>query len=196
LPPHNPTSAVEFNPEKRSQNAMKLVDFPKWRKAWDKIEPPTRKAFQMIALLSGARPGELSKLKWGDVLPRERCFIIRGAKAENDIRVPMSAAIAREFKRARSAMVDGNPYVFSARAGGHLVKFDVDGLPAHGISLRRTWRTIAADCGVDELIAHFMLGHIPTGISRGYVAKLILSSGSAMRAAQRTVSLRMLKLMN
>jgi integrase len=196
LPPHNPTSAVEFNPEKRSQNAMKLVDFPKWRKAWDKIEPPTRKAFQMIALLSGARPGELSKLKWGDVLPRERCFIIRGAKAENDIRVPMSAAIAREFKRARSAMVDGNPYVFSARAGGHLVKFDVDGLPAHGMSLRRTWRTIAADCGVDELIAHFMLGHIPTGISRGYVAKLILSSGSAMRAAQRTVSLRMLKLMN
>jgi integrase len=196
LPPHNPTSAVEFNPEKRSQNAMKLVDFPKWRKAWDKIESPTRKAFQMIALLSGARPGELSKLKWADVLPRERCFIIRGAKAENDIRVPMSAAIAREFKRGRGGTADGNPHVFSARAGGHLVKFDVDGLPAHGMSLRRTWRTIAADCGVDELIAHFMLGHIPTGISRGYVAKLILSSGSAMRAAQRTVSLRMLKLMN
>jgi integrase len=150
----------------------------------------------MTALLSGARPGELSKLKWANVLPRERCFIIRGAKAENDIRVPMSAAIAREFKRARGAIADGNPHVFSARAGGHLVKFDVDGLPVHGMALRRTWRTIAADCGVDELMAHFMLGHIPTGISRGYVAKLILSSGSAMRAAQRTVSLRMLKLMN
>ena len=108
----------------------------------------------------------------------------------------MSATIARELKRARGAIVEGNPYVFSARAGGHLVKFDVDSLPAHGMALRRTWRTIAADSGVDELIAHFMLGHIPTGISSGYVAKLILSSGSAMRAAQRTVSFRMLKLMN
>ena len=57
----------------------------------------------MIALLCGARPGELSKLKWADVLPRERCFIIRGAKAKNDIRVPMSAAIAREFENVGAA---------------------------------------------------------------------------------------------
>ena len=121
--------------------------------------------------------------------------MIRGAKADNDVRVPMSAAIAREFKRTRDAAVKGNDYVFPARAGGHIVKFDVDGLPAHGIALRRTWRTVAAECGIDELLAHFMLGHIPAGISRGYVAKLILSSGSAMRAAQRTVSRRIVSLL-
>jgi integrase len=190
LPPHSPTSAVEFNAERRSQNAMKFTDFPKWWKAWDDIESPSRKAFQMINLLAGNRPGELSRIKWRDVLPRERCFVIRGAKADNDVRVPMSAAIGREFKRARDASVKGNDYVFPARAGGHIVKFDVDGLPAHGMALRRTWRTVAAECGVDELLAHFMLGHIPAGISRGYVAKLILSSGSAMRAAQRIVSRR------
>jgi len=83
----------------------------------------------------------------------------------------------------------------SARAGGHLVKVDADALPAYGMALRRTWRTIAADCGVDELIAHFCLGHVPAGISRGYVQKMILASGSAMRTAQRTVSRRMLALM-
>jgi integrase len=93
--PHNPTSAVEFNAEKRSQNALSLADFPKWGRAWDKIESPTRKAFQMIAQLSGARPGELSQLKWADVLPRERCFVIRGARADNDVHVPISAAMAR-----------------------------------------------------------------------------------------------------
>ena len=198
LPPHNPTSAVEFNTEKRSQNALALADFPKWRRAWEKIESPTRKGFQMIALLSGARPGELSKLKWADVLPRERCLVIRGAKADNDVRVPMSAAIAREFRRVRDAARTGkieSAYVFSARANGHVTKFDVDGLPAHGMALRRTWRTVAADCGVDELLAHFMLGHIPAGISRGYVAKLVLSSGLAMRRAQRTVSRRISSLM-
>ena len=125
--------------------------------------------------------------------------MIRGAKAENDIRVPMSAAVARELKRARDAARAEkieSEYVFPGRtSGSHLTSFDDDDLPKHGMALRRTWRTIAADCGVDELIAHFMLGHIPAGISRGYVAKLILSSGSAMRVAQRTVSKRMLELL-
>jgi integrase len=198
LPPALPTSAVEFNPEQRSQNALAPADFPKWRKAWAKIEAPTRRAFQMINLLAGCRPGELARLRWPDVEPRKRCFVIRGAKADNDVYVPMSAAIAREFKRARDAARADKietEWVFPARAGGHLVKVDADRLPACGMALRRTWRTVAADCGVDELIAHFCLGHVPAGISRGYVAKMILSSGSAMRTAQRTVSRRMLALM-
>jgi len=36
------------------------------------------------------------------------------------------------------------------------------------MALRRTWRTIAAAAGIDELIAHFCLGYVPAGISRGY----------------------------
>jgi hypothetical protein len=45
--------------------------------------------------------------------------------------------------------------------------------------LRRTYRTIAADCKTDELIAHFLMGHTPSGVSKGYIAKEMLSSGSA-----------------
>lgn len=194
LPPGLPTSAIEYNAEERSQAALAPASFPKWRKAWDKIESPTRKAYQMIGLLSGMRPGELARLKWADVLPHERVFVIRDAKGKNDIRVPMSRAIAAELKRARGAG-QGSEWVFPARAGGHIVKFDADGLPAWGMMYRRTWRTIAADLGIDELIAHFCLGHVPAGISRGYVAKLILSGGNAMRRAQRDVSRRMLALM-
>jgi integrase len=198
LPLHLPTSAVEFNEETRSQNALKFSDFPKWQRAWDKIESPTRKAFQKINLLCGNRPGELSKLKWRDVLPRERNFVIRGSKTDSDIRVPMSAAIAREFKRARDAAKADkieSDYVFPARADGHIVKFDCDSLPAHGMALRRTWRTVAADAGIDELIAHFCLGHVPAGISRGYVSKMMLASGQGMRAAQRAVSKRIVGLL-
>ena len=83
LPPHNPCSAVEFNAESRSQKALPFADFPKWKRAWEQIESPTRRAFQMINLLTGARPGELSRLKWSDVMPKERCFVIRGAKAQS-----------------------------------------------------------------------------------------------------------------
>jgi hypothetical protein len=80
-------------------------------------------------------------------------------------------------------------------SGSHITSFDDDALPAHGMLYRRTWRTLAADCGVDELVAHFCLGHFPPGISRGYVVKMTLASGQRMRAAQRTVSRRMLSLL-
>jgi integrase len=193
LPAALPTSAVEYNEETRSQDALAFGDFVKWRKAWEAIESPTRKAFQKINLLCGARPGELARLKWVDVLPRERRFMIRNAKARADIAVLLSVPIARELRRARdAARADGveSEYVFAARAGGHIVKTDCDGLPAHGMMFRRTWRTIAADIGVDELIAHFLLGHRPLGISPGYVAKRLLESGGAMRKGQRDVSRR------
>jgi integrase len=156
----------------------------------------------MVNLLTGCRPGELARLKWSDLFPvhpetgerMKRSFAIRDAKAKNTIYVPLSAAIARELKRARDAS-DGSEWVFPGRTeGSHITSFDDDGLPAHGMMYRRTWRTVAADVGVDELIAHFCLGHIPAGISRGYVVKMTLASGGAMRAAQRTVSRRMLAL--
>jgi integrase len=203
LPPHNPCSAVEYNQEPRSQRALAPANFPKWRKAWDKIESPTRKALQMVNLLTGCRPGELARLKWSDLFPAHpetgnrmmRSFAIRDAKAKNTIYVPMSAAIARELKRARDQS-GGSEWVFPGRTkGSHITSFDDDGLPAHGMMYRRTWRTVAAECKVDELIAHFCLGHIPAGISRGYVVKMTLASGGTMRAAQRTVSRRMLALL-
>jgi hypothetical protein len=44
--------------------------------------------------------------------------------------------------------------------------------------------------GFDELV-----GHKPVGILRGYIAKMILSSGAAMSAAQRKVSKRIVGLL-
>jgi hypothetical protein len=63
------------------------------------------------------------------------------------------------------------------------------------IGAQRTYREIvkqspSRDCEIDELVAHFLLGHKPLGISRGYVAKMILESGKAMRAAQVKVPAR------
>jgi hypothetical protein len=53
----------------------------------------------------------------------------------------------------------------------------------------------AADCGVDELLAHFMLGHVPQNISQAYITRLVLSAGPALRQAQRKVSKRILHLL-
>jgi hypothetical protein len=64
-----------------------------------------------------------------------------------------------------------------------------------GMMLRRTYRTVAADCGVDEMLAHFLMGHAPSRISQRYVARMILSSGPAIRAAQKTISRRIVALL-
>ena len=62
-------------------------------------------------------------------------------------------------------------------------------------ALRHTWRTIATDCGVDDTLAHLMLGHAPRGVSQGYLSRMVLSSWPAMRAAQRRVSRRIVSLL-
>jgi hypothetical protein len=97
-------------------------------------------------------------------------------------------AIVRALKMAKGA--DG-VLVFPdcAQRGRH------DDLPARGVELRRTYRTVAADCGVDEMLAHFLMGHAPAGISQRYVARMILSSGPAMRDAQRKISKRIVSLL-
>ena len=63
----------------------------------------------------------------------------------------------------------------------------------------KTWqhvyRTIAKEAGVDDLLASFLLGHSPTGISQRYLSMLVLRSGPAMRSAQRAVSKRIVALL-
>jgi integrase len=194
LPPALPTSAVEFNKERPSQKGLALADFPKWRKAWDKLDSPMHQAYHLCAILTGPRPGELARLKWPDVLPRERCFVFRGAKAENDIRVPLTPAITRALRMARDAQRADKietEFVFPGCAQvGHR-----DPLPARGNMLRHTFRTIATDCGVDEMLAHFLMGHSPEGISQKYIVKMILASGPALREAQRKISRRIVGLL-
>jgi integrase len=193
LPPVNLTSGVTYNTETRSQSALALRDFPKWMVAWRKIESPTRQAFHMLNLLCGCRPGELVRLRWSDVLPRERVFVIRSPKVGDDIRVPMSRPIAAALKLAHGKPRPADGWVFPGRGGAHLTRMRADGLPAWGMQLRRTFRTLAADLETDEILVHVMMGHKMAGVSAGYIQKAMLSSGAGMRKAQRRISCEALR---
>jgi integrase len=184
LPPGLPTSAVEFNPEAGQGTALAFKDFPKWREAWERIESPIRRSFHLTNLLAGCRPGELARLRREDIRPSERVFILRRGKAGADIRVILSVPIVRALRLALDAG-DGELVFPECSQAAHR-----DELPARGMQLRRTYRTVAADVGVDEMLSHFLLSHAPAGISQRYVARMILQSGQAMREAQRSVSRR------
>lgn len=209
LPPDLPTSGVQFNSETPSQRALAAKDFPQWTAAWREIASPTRRAYHLFCLLTGCRPGEAARIKWSDVRPRSRSIVISGSKSGADIAVPMSVEIARTLRMARNAekiepqgrppmrLIEGQgtdakgAFIFSGCAqAGHR-----DGLPMRGNALRHTYRTIAADLGIDEMVAHFLMGHAPAGISQRYVARMILTSGPAMRDAQRKISARIFELL-
>ena len=189
LPPQSPTSDVVFNKETRSQVALDFADFPTWYQEVIRL-PPIRRAFQLVNLYTGARPGELARLKWSDIDCKARTITIRAAKAGADIVVPMSSPIALALKIARNE----SQWVFPAAFGdSHIKKFD--GPPIWGMGLRRTFRSVAADLGVDEVHIHLLLGHALVGVSRGYVARLLVLSGPGLRASQRRISVRISSLL-
>jgi hypothetical protein len=61
--------------------------------------------------------------------------------------------------------------------------------------LRRTSRTVAADCNVDEMLSYFLLSHAPALYQPTLRRALILQSGQAMRESQRKISKRIVGLL-
>jgi integrase len=198
LPAVVPTSAVDFNPEKASQKAIDFKAFPAWLEAWRKIDSGIRQAYHLTGLLTGARPGELARLKWGAYSDNEQQLTISNPKATYDIVLPVTPEIAAALRMARD----------DAQALGYDTSHDApmfpgcsqkghrDALPMRGNALRHTYRTLAADMKIDSLIAHFLLGHTPEGISQKYIAVLILQSGKAMLKEQNRMSRRFLELLS
>ena len=112
------------------------------------------------APFTGARPGEALRC-WRDVKPAQRIVEIPVAKASNAIRMIMSAPIARILKRARDIGNGDLPEVltpddFVFPHCGQIAARDA--LRAIGHALPHTYRTLAADCGIDDILSHVLFG--------------------------------------
>ncbi len=100
----------------------------------------------------------------------------------------MSAPIARILKRARDIGNGDSPEVltpddFVFPHCGQIAARDA--LRATGHALPHTYRTLAADCGIDDILSHVLLGHTPRNVSEQYITRLVLTAGPTIRAAQR-----------
>lgn len=185
LPPQSPCSAVRYNGYTPSTAGLTFDQFPAWRLAVEKL-PPIRQAYYRFCLLTGGRPGEVARIKWADVDARKRTITIRRSKKGHDIVVPLSSAIARELQRARGT---DDVRVFPA------AEWFKDAIPARGRALRRTYRTVAADLGVDAILSRLLMGHAVSGISQSYINTLVLTGGPGLRGAQRVISRRIVELL-
>jgi integrase len=187
----NPASAVEYNSEKPRETG--IADFPAWAAAWGRIPDATRRAFHILNLLLGARPGELQRLCWRDIDCKARTITIRASKTGGDIVAPMSWPIAKALRMARGAGAKIR-VVFAGPTGKPMTR-GRDGLPVAGNSLRHAFRSIAAQLGVDDVSIRLLMGHSLVGISSGYISKMMMHAGPSLRSAQRRISRRIVSLL-
>jgi integrase len=195
-----PSAAVTMRREKwqkqtgKDKPGLAFRDFPAWHEAW-KVLPPMRRAYHLTNLLTGARPGELARTPWTNLDCRARTLTIGNSKTGNDIPIPLSAAICRALKLAR----DSKPQRQHKRDEGLIfpgcAQAAREDLPARGHALRRTFKTVALDCGVSDELSAFLLGHIPEGMSAKYALRRMLLDGPTLRKKQRDISRRIVSLL-
>ena len=143
---HNPARAKidrqeNWAEDRDSLPVLAFDQFPAWTDAWRKL-PPLNRAYQLTAILTGARPGELSRTKWTNLNREHRTLTINDSKAGYDIVIPVSEAIFRALDMAREFAPDGDVIFPGSAHWGHR-----DPLPARGHALRRAFKTVANNLG-------------------------------------------------
>ncbi|MDO8878398.1 MAG: tyrosine-type recombinase/integrase [Pseudolabrys sp.] len=204
LPAMHPATGVQWNKQERANRAIPFAEFPAWAAQVDAIEEKDalRAAYHRLCVLTGMRPGELARLRWDGVDCAKRKVVIGKTKTGIDIEIPMSLPIVRQLKLARAAgriafEARSNEWVFPGPGkDGHLIETHERHrkLTHSGNAGRHTYRTVAAQIGVNELDIRLLLGHSLVGVSQGYITRALLV-GSSLRAAQRKISARMMQLM-
>jgi integrase len=190
-----PTAAITMRKEQwqrqsdKDKPGLAFRDFPAWLKAWREL-PPIRRAYHLVGLLTGARPGELARTPWAHLDMRSRTLTIGNSKTGGDLPIPLSSTICRALKIARDH-ADKSGLIFpECSQAGHR-----DPLPTRGHALRRTYKTVALDCGISDEMSAFLLGHVVPGMSMKYALRQMMLQGRTLRRHQRTISARILELL-
>jgi integrase len=190
-----PTAAITMRRERwqrqsdKDKPGLAFRDFTVWLKAWREL-PPIRRAYHLVGLLTGARPGELARTPWINLDMHSRTLTIGNSKTGGDLPIPLSSAICRALKIARDH-ADKSGLIFpECSQAGHR-----DALPARGHALRRTYKTVALDCGISDEMSAFLLGHVVPGMSMKYALRQMMLQGRTLRRHQRTISCRMVELL-
>lgn len=188
-----PTAAVDFAPQRRrkkGEGGMAPTDFPAWFEAWQKL-PPIRRSYHLTNLLTGARPGELARTKWGD-MDADTLMIGGGnLKTGNYVSVPLTPEIREAIAIAGERGDDDAPIWPGCSQASR------DELSATGMDLRRTYKTVATGlCKVAPDVSEYLMGHAPDGIGPRYLLRWVLSNAEAFKEAQGKISATMMQLLH
>lgn len=126
----------------------------------------TGAAIIAFLLLTGARWSEAAKLTWDRVNMEEGWWHLPDSKNRNPVTLPINKPL-RALLEQREQVQD-NPYVFPARSGGkHIIDArptmvkvaKVAGLHLTPHDLRRTFRAVAGECGIELWKTKLLMNH-------------------------------------
>ncbi len=188
LLPINPVASMiksnKLNPEKPRND--RRVPLDKLGETWNALQQArlvsteaSRSGVDLIIflLLTGARLGEASRLKWANVNLRESppWFRLTDTKNHNDVTIPLSPVL-HELLQLRFLDRDKKvPYVFTApnNPNEHIrdarsvmaVVSKIAGKHLSNHDLRRTFLSIAYECSVEMWKAELLTNHVPTAVT-------------------------------
>jgi integrase len=177
----NVCEAVELFQERGERKVISAAELAAWWRQTGLIANPLRCCYWRGLLLTGLRRQELASLRWEHVLA-DRIKIIC---PKGGVKRAFELFITDELR----LMFPHSPWVFAAASstGYMLNPFDVNlpGSAPHAV--RRTFASLATECGIDPYTLRFLLNH-STGAGNDVTSRYVIPSWEHRAAASRKVA--------
>ena len=175
----NPCKGIERNQEHKRTRYLTGAELARLTNALAKLEDQGAANAVRLALLTGARRGELLAASWCDFDLVTGTWTKPGAttKQATTHRVPLSEAACQLLAEMRAQADEDAEWVFPARGGGHRSHINpawnelrkAAGIPdAHLHDMRHTFASILVSSGLSLPVIGALLGHSTTTTTHRY----------------------------
>jgi integrase len=175
----NPAKGIERNQERKRDRYLSADELRRLGEALAKSADKQGANIIRLLLLTGARRGEVFRMRWADLELEEGAWTKPGAttKQKTEHRVPLSAPARQLIAELRREANDDAEYVFPSRAGGHRVDIKKTWhavckaakiTDANVHDLRHTYASILASSGHSLPIIGGLLGHTQPATTQRY----------------------------
>lgn len=175
----NPAKGVASNPEVERERFLQPGELPQLFTALAAEPNAHFRDYFALALLTGARRGNLSAMRWADVDLASAVWRIPGAVSKNG--QPLSVPLvpeACEILIQRHSADDKTEYVFPAQRD--------DSTLGHVSGERRAWLRILARAGLDHLRIHDLRRTMGSWQARTGASLIVIGKSLGHRSQQAT----------
>jgi integrase len=137
----NPATGIELFPEETRDRFLQPHELPKLFEALNEDPNPYVKTALLIALLTGARRGEVLAMRWGDVDLAQAIWRIPDTKARRPHWLPLPQPVVTLLQALPH--LHENPYVFPGRDGR-----------SHLVDISKAWTRIRTQAGLADVRIH------------------------------------------